>query len=389
MSISTTATARIRIELDDRFTRESQRALAEHKTYFKEHLKKLDAITLDSQSFSMRKFSGDIANALSVASFTGLDGKKLLKILKNSLKKIADTAKAFKMPSLPPTVVNAMQGAKGFALKAGSALVLMGSSLVALPPTAIAAGLAAGAAYATSKMTDKGIGQLIEEAFQFDAEKIKERDRLNLEIYEKEQGITAQRMADIEKVSNKKKDELQIQSNITAEMDRAVTKTKEISDIQLSIQPIAISVLLENSDLVKEEALQLYSSLRSIFSTPLYQEVRIRPVLDASGRSSSGDIGQNPGGFFTSVSSRIGATRLARGADYIPYDDFPASLHRGEAVLPADVADRYRKGAVAGNITIDKFNVVISGDNKRPEDLARDLYFHLKRIGQRIEESVF
>ncbi|PIR00042.1 MAG: hypothetical protein COV66_08040 [Nitrospinae bacterium CG11_big_fil_rev_8_21_14_0_20_45_15] len=253
----------------------------------------------------------------------------------------------------------------------------------------VSAGLAAGAANVVTKLTDKGIGQLLKEAFTSNAEKIKEIDRLNLEIYEREQGITAQRIADIEKITNKKNEELRVQSEITTAMDRVVTKTKEISDIQSTIQAIEISVFLKNSERVVAEALQLYSGLRSIFSTPLYQEVRIRPVLDGSGGSSSGDIGQNPGGFYTSVSSRIGATRLAKGADFIPYDDFPASLHRGEAVLPADVADRYRKGAVAGNITIDKFNVVISGDNKRPEDLARDLYFHLKRIGQHIEASVF
>jgi hypothetical protein len=31
-----------------------------------------------------------------------------------------------------------------------------------------------------------------------------------------------------------------------------------------------------------------------------------------------------------------GATQLARGMDYVPYDNFPALLHKGEAVIPAN-----------------------------------------------------
>ena len=61
---------------------------------------------------------------------------------------------------------------------------------------------------------------------------------------------------------------------------------------------------------------------------------------------------------YASASSRIGgrlsgvterATKLAVGMDYVPYDEYPAQLHEGEAVLTkAEAADWRRGGSVQG-----------------------------------------
>ena len=44
----------------------------------------------------------------------------------------------------------------------------------------------------------------------------------------------------------------------------------------------------------------------------------------------------------------VGAGTYASGLDYVPYDMFPAYLHKGEAVLPAPQADAWRSGQGSG-----------------------------------------
>ena len=47
-----------------------------------------------------------------------------------------------------------------------------------------------------------------------------------------------------------------------------------------------------------------------------------------------------------------GAGEYATGLDYVPYDEFPAILHKGEAVLTAEEADVWRNG---GGMTINQY----------------------------------
>lgn len=47
------------------------------------------------------------------------------------------------------------------------------------------------------------------------------------------------------------------------------------------------------------------------------------------------------------IASSKRMTALATGMDFVPYDEFPATLHKGEMVLPAGQADYIRSGALA------------------------------------------
>lgn len=52
---------------------------------------------------------------------------------------------------------------------------------------------------------------------------------------------------------------------------------------------------------------------------------------------------------FTVTNSGASATGYASGLEYVPYNNFPALLHEGEAVLTASEADAWRKGQGAGS----------------------------------------
>lgn len=59
---------------------------------------------------------------------------------------------------------------------------------------------------------------------------------------------------------------------------------------------------------------------------------------------------------FSVVSMASGAPRLqgyATGLSYVPYNDFPARLHEGEAVLTKSQASQWRSGASAQPVSID------------------------------------
>ncbi len=46
----------------------------------------------------------------------------------------------------------------------------------------------------------------------------------------------------------------------------------------------------------------------------------------------------------------------ASGLDYVPFNDYPANLHRGEAVLSAEENKQYQKGKFGGGLHIENFN---------------------------------
>ena len=80
-----------------------------------------------------------------------------------------------------------------------------------------------------------------------------------------------------------------------------------------------------------------------------------------------------------SASSPNGASGYATGLDYVPYDEFPAILHKGEAVLTATEADAWRKGGTGANVI--NVNQTINSVPQTPVELASATaaYFELAR----------
>lgn len=105
----------------------------------------------------------------------------------------------------------------------------------------------------------------------------------------------------------------------------------------------------------------------------------LKPIFDAIG-SKLGKISEA----FSEVLDFLGIERpntkkkqqkgkgKALGLPYVPYDNYAALLHRGEAVLPRRDADHYRNGGRASNIIISKLADTINASNPHDVDSLLD-----------------
>lgn len=68
----------------------------------------------------------------------------------------------------------------------------------------------------------------------------------------------------------------------------------------------------------------------------------------------------------------------AIGLPYVPYDNYPALLHKGETVLTRAEADQYRKGNNTNNSNV--FNININGYNRSTDEILDELEDRLLRV---------
>ena len=80
-------------------------------------------------------------------------------------------------------------------------------------------------------------------------------------------------------------------------------------------------------------------------------DAMIRAVNNKISEARINDIVVNIRTNYAGSANEPAGRKHATGLDYIPYDEYPASLHRGEAVLRADDAARWRSGQGGGNNT--------------------------------------
>ena len=76
------------------------------------------------------------------------------------------------------------------------------------------------------------------------------------------------------------------------------------------------------------------------------------------------------------------SVKHAAGVKRVPYDNYPALLHKGEAVLPAGEAGEYRDhgnqaGRAAANISL---NITVNGANMDENRLASILVNKLQEV---------
>lgn len=73
------------------------------------------------------------------------------------------------------------------------------------------------------------------------------------------------------------------------------------------------------------------------------------------GAGNTGGFSTHAGSFARGPSAHSGGGRFAIGNDYVPYDNYPAMLHKGEAVLTASEAEAWRRGS-SGHAVENVFN---------------------------------
>lgn len=96
--------------------------------------------------------------------------------------------------------------------------------------------------------------------------------------------------------------------------------------------------------------------------------------------SAAAKVARSASAGFSSVKGGATPTRMATGSDYIPYDDFPALLHKGEMVIPAKISEDLRDFVGAGGKPANGSPVMNSGvGNGEIVGLLRELIAATKR----------
>lgn len=108
----------------------------------------------------------------------------------------------------------------------------------------------------------------------------------------------------------------------------------------------------------KEKASKIWNDVKSFFKNPISGTVNL--IQNA--------IGGNSGN----------AKSHAMGLPYVPYDNYPALLHKGETVLTRAEADQYRKGSNTNNNNV--FNININGYNRSTDEILDELEDRLLRV---------
>lgn len=125
----------------------------------------------------------------------------------------------------------------------------------------------------------------------------------------------------------------------------------------------------------------------------IVRQALLKPLYSAMGIG--GASGLSLGGLASSVSSLFGGgttglaslpssvntsfpTQLATGTNYVPYDGFQATLHKGEAVVPAKYNPAVG-GQTSGNIT---FSPIINIDSRADQTQVRQLVLSAVQQGQ-------
>lgn len=119
----------------------------------------------------------------------------------------------------------------------------------------------------------------------------------------------------------------------------------------------------------------LHGTVADIFNTP---NIRILPGGNFKVWDGVRDL------FPDIRTTRMGRMDVPRGSHRgglwdVPFDEYPASLHRGEMVVPSDFAQRLRGGGMAGTV----ININVTGIITNPAEVGRQVAEALRAYVQR------
>ncbi|PIQ96545.1 MAG: hypothetical protein COV67_09035 [Nitrospinae bacterium CG11_big_fil_rev_8_21_14_0_20_56_8] len=177
--------------------------------------------------------------------------------------------------------------------------------------------------------------------------------------------------------------QLEADDGASEPLSRVTEKAGVVRQELDSLAPVT-HLAVELEDRATDAARGIRAGLEDLFGSPLVQEVRAfghgaAPSLPTgSPFVSAPELNLEPQFGAGDFSGFLGS--FASGLDRVPRDGM-AFLHRDEAVLNAREAERFRSGGTSiGNVSI-----AISGEQKNPRQIAREIRAELLRLNERME----
>lgn len=184
----------------------------------------------------------------------------------------------------------------------------------------------------------------------------------------------------------------------TQNLEAMSTETDVVNEGFEKVNNTASQKLNNSLNKIKNSAVELYNALAPLLSVLLdLASIIVDKVTGAISKASDwiGTMSSKVKSLWSSITSGKGSKgggsgkSFAVGADYIPEDDYPALLHRGEAVLTAAEAKVWREG---GNMRVGAAGIS-GGAEIDYQKLARamsglSVMMDGKKVGELIEPTV-
>lgn len=147
--------------------------------------------------------------------------------------------------------------------------------------------------------------------------------------------------------------DLEVGVELVADASEYISQAAESKAQANAIMEEPVKVSGDFGDIISE-AQSAYDSIASVFAAGI--SVSIIPEVEGGSTHKSGSLSTSHKSGSFSTSHKSGS--FASGLDYVPFDGYVSMLHKGEAVLTANQAKKWRAGADGGVTIVQNINSV-------------------------------
>ena len=147
--------------------------------------------------------------------------------------------------------------------------------------------------------------------------------------------------------------DLEVGVELVADASECISQATESKAQVNAIMEESVKVSGDFGDIISE-AQSAYDSIASVFAAGI--SVSIIPEVEGGSTHKSGSLNTSHKSGSFSTSHKSGS--FASGLDYVPFDGYIAQLQKGESVLTANQARKWRDGASGGGAVVHNLNSV-------------------------------